>query len=502
MCKRMVVVTDGMSTGVGGPARTVAMAHVAKSQYGITIIGIGIGKGLNMNEINNIASAPLATNAINLADFNALPRAAAAISGQCSKNGTITQFQQDCSCDIMLVMDGSGSVPAAAWQTIEDFCTDMVQGWAAGMQNGTTRIGIVVFGSTATLVSGLSSDVANMTNVCANLNKPNGGTATDQALRLAGNELRTNGGNCRAIKLLTDGNSNNPKLTDAVAESLKLQDRIHIQAVGIGNGINMNELRDVCSPPQVINAINIKDFSGLAQVAHGITDKCGSAVYTVKSQCQYTNMMRCTAVSSRDRCLLPNAYYSCSKAWKCPDVLKYLCNTQFTVSSLYRTCPLVPTYCAEARTGSPCNTLMFSQCQTDANRFATTQCARLNRYVACAMSSACQDMVQAYCTGSTQGCTLTGCSYLNPVVPPRQGILIRPNVIPAAEQEAIDASLSLFLPEGQSWTASAGKMGHGAAIVGGLAVLVAVLAAALVGLVVKYRRAQMAEVEIDTNLLA
>jgi len=501
-CKRMIVVTDGQSSGAGGPARTVAAAHIAKTQYGITIIGIGIGKSLSMTEINNMASAPLATNAVNINTFADLPRVAQSITGQCSKNASLTTYQQDCQCDIMLVLDGSGSVPANAWQQIEDFCTDMVQGWATGMQNGTTRIGIVTYGTTASLVSPLTGDVAALMNTCANLVKPNGGTATDAALKIAGNELRANGGLCRAIKLLTDGNSNNPKATDLVAESLKLQDRVHIQAVGIGNGINMNELRDVCSAPQVVNAIQIKDFSGLSQVAHGITDKCGSAVYTQQSQCQYVNMMRCTNVNSRDRCALPAAYASCSQAYKCPDVLKYLCGLQFVGSPLYRTCAAVPAMCAAAAKASQCNTPLFSQCVTDANKYATAFCARLNRYIACAVSSACQDMIQAYCTGTGQQCAkLSSCTYLQPGNAPRVGgIVIRPN----PEQEAIDASLSMFLPEGQKWGESgASQVSHGAAIVGGLAVLVAVLAAALVGLVVKYRRAQMAgQVDVEEELLA
>jgi len=524
-CKRMVIVTDGQSTPLpptnpSGTQRAVAQAHIAKAQYGINIQVVG----LNLNaaalvEANNVASSPLTTNVINLQGTTntvaaqGLARVASSIVGQCSPNSTLTSFQQDCQCDIMLVLDGSGSVPASAWTATENFCTQLVTGWMGALQTGTARIGIVTYGSSPKLVSPLTNNAQDLLGWCSNMTQNFGGTDTAAALNLAGTQLTTYGGLCRGIKLLTDGNSNNPKATDAVAERLKLASRVHIMAIGIGTGINMNELRDVASAPVATNAINIGDFSGLGTVANGIVGKCTSAVYTQVTDCQYTNMMRCTVTNSRDRCALPNAYNSCANTYKCQDVLKYLCATQFQVSTLYKTCPNVPSMCTAANQNSGCNVAQFSLCQSDANKYATLQCARLNRYVACAMATACQDMTQAYCTGSVPaGCSLTACSYLKPVNPN----IVRPilQALPiirmsAAEQEAIDSSLSMFLPNGQKWNPGAHyteASSNGAAILGGLAVLVAVLAAALVGLIIKYRRSALAQeaeyAALDEQLVA
>jgi uncharacterized protein YegL len=428
----------------------------------------------------------------------------------------------------MLVLDGSGSVPASAWQQTEDFCVQLVTGWAGAMQANKSRIGIVTFGTTPKLISPLTNNVNSLVNLCSAMSQNGGGTNTADALTMAGNELMNKGGLCRGIKLLTDGNSNNPKATDAVAEKLKLQGRITIMGIGIGRGINMNELRDVASPPTATNAISLADFSGLGPLANSITGKCSSAVYNQQTQCQYTNMMKCTVTSSRDRCALPTAYNSCANTYKCQDVLKYLCATQFQKSALYRTCPTVNSMCTAANAASGCQTANFQSCQTNANKYASATCARLNRYVACAFATACQDMSQAYCQGSNQGCTLTGCSYLTPVIntpPPvltpfmspivsspiiksltpiaisnMGGGMIKPN---AHEQEAIDASLAMFLPEGTQW--NQGASSHSVAILGGLAVLIAALAGALVALVIKYRRAAAAvavDVELEEHLVA
>jgi Mg-chelatase subunit ChlD len=533
-CKRMIIVTDGASTpAVTGPAKATAQAHIAKSQYQIQVSVVGVGVPASAAaELNSLASAPLSINGITLTNFASLPNVAATMVGQCAKNATPNAFQQDCQCDIMLVFDGSGSVPATAWQQTEDFCVQLITGWAGAMQAGKSRIGIVTFGTTPKLVSGLTNDVTSLVNLCSTMSQNGGGTNTADALTMAGNELMNKGGNCRGIKLLTDGNSNNPKQTDLVAEKLKLQGRIVIMAIGIGKGINMNELRDVATAPTTVNAINIADFTGLGTVGSSITGKCGSAIYNQQTQCQYTNMMKCTLTTSKDRCALPVAYNSCAATYKCPDVLKYLCATQFMTNTMYKTCPTVPSMCTAATTASGCDTSAFQTCQNNANKYASTTCARLNRYVACAFATACQDMSQAYCQGSDQGCTLTGCTYLTPIIASPPPVLsprvmiapplvsqimpvaspfvainsgvVNPMVKSAAEQAAIDESLSMFLPAGTKWNASARSSGSSVASLGGLAVLIAALAGALVALVIKYRRsaASADEEELEEHLVA
>lgn len=53
----VVVVTDGQSNGPGGPPATIAAASEAHSQ-GIIGYGVGVGSGINLEELNAIASGP------------------------------------------------------------------------------------------------------------------------------------------------------------------------------------------------------------------------------------------------------------------------------------------------------------------------------------------------------------------------------------------------------------------------------------------------------------
>jgi len=271
---------------------------------------------------------------------------------------------------------------------------------------------------------------------------------------------------------LTDGRSNNPKSTDAIAERLKRSYGIVIQAVGIGRNINMNELRDVASAPVVNNAIRIDDYNGLASVARLITQKCSNPVFNPGSKCDFNEMVKCT-LGRRTPCDLVTAYQQCAAKYACPDMLKIWCDTRFLIPGPYRACASTTTVCNAANAGSKCNVASYNACYAQIAQLGRNYdyCTRQNRMILCASGAACPDMVTYNCQTTTQNCQLTACVNL-----PRM-----------SETQANEMD-QIFSPLFERQLGSSPSV-----IVIALCSMVAVLAAALVVLVVKIRRTSGAQ---------
>ena len=158
--------------------------------------------------------------------------------------------------DVGFILDSSGSLR-------KDYGKEkqILKAVAAtfGISSNKSRAGVVTFSYFSELSIKLSdhSDISSFNKAVDNIPLMGSTTRIDKALRLARKELfsSVNGGRAGVAKLLillTDGS----QTQDAGAEDPKdiadelRADGINILVVGIGNGINQNELTQIAGYPQ------------------------------------------------------------------------------------------------------------------------------------------------------------------------------------------------------------------------------------------------------------
>lgn len=184
--------------------------------------------------------------------------------------------------DLVFAIDESGSIESENFALVRQFVSDFVEGFSYG-DNG-IRVGVVTFASDASNRFFLNTYATRNEVVAAILALPytEGGTHTDEALRAAQTEQFTavNGDRPDApniLIVLTDGLSNGD--SDAVVQAEQTRAAgIRIYAIGVGDGVNEDELRLMSSEPQQlgVNYFLSSDFAELSELSGGCTVNAGS----------------------------------------------------------------------------------------------------------------------------------------------------------------------------------------------------------------------------------
>ena len=163
--------------------------------------------------------------------------------------------------DLIFVMDASGSVGPANFNTMQNFVVNVTSNFE--IRANSTRVGVILYSSSAYIIIPLGSinNFQQLSSAINNITYIGGGTSTDLALDLvptAFANARINEGIPRVVMLLTDGYSNSPTLTAQAAVRVH-DDNIQVYSVGIGIGINEAELLTIASDPSFV--YRISDFS-------------------------------------------------------------------------------------------------------------------------------------------------------------------------------------------------------------------------------------------------
>lgn len=177
--------------------------------------------------------------------------------------------------DIMLVLDGSGSISSRDFQRIRDFASQIVNDLNVGTT--TTHIGIVQFASTAQLEHSLSDDPTQVLSAIQNLQQLGTGTQIGAGITVAQSEIE-GGGRADAIPLiilLTDGiSSDDPVPLAKAAQGAG----IRIIAIGVG-GYDINQLQAIASEPKDQAVFELTSFDTLANLNEPIaTVACNASV--------------------------------------------------------------------------------------------------------------------------------------------------------------------------------------------------------------------------------
>ncbi|XP_076470008.1 uncharacterized protein LOC143300296 [Babylonia areolata] len=155
--------------------------------------------------------------------------------------------------DVVFVIDSSDAVSATDYQKELDFVRQTVSRW--DVQPNGVQVGLVSFGSSARGVFNLNTHPSGQAVVTALGSAPSvGGKANlQEALRYATDTMFTpqsgvRGDSSKIVVMVTNGQSPNKDLTIVQGETTKAAD-IQIYTVGVGQGINTQELSGTASSP-------------------------------------------------------------------------------------------------------------------------------------------------------------------------------------------------------------------------------------------------------------
>ena len=151
----------------------------------------------------------------------------------------------------MFAVDASGSIGSSNFRKVLNFVADVTTHYDINKISG-TQVGIVRFASSASRIISLPQYQSNadLKNAILRIRYTGGGTATHSAIQAARNEFKANGRSSahKVLVIVTDGKSNSFSSTTSQAK-LARDEGMKIFAIGIGSGINLNELREVASDP-------------------------------------------------------------------------------------------------------------------------------------------------------------------------------------------------------------------------------------------------------------
>ncbi|XP_055900433.1 uncharacterized protein LOC106070079 [Biomphalaria glabrata] len=208
-------------------------------------------------------------------------------TGECLES---LPFQCEKSADIVFVMDSSGSIGTNNFQRQLTFAANV----AAFMRLSSKeiRFGLVEFDLDAVKVFDLNAydSDADLRQAIMNVTYLGQGTRTDKALQLLTSEQMFSeaaGGRDDApdiIITITDGRSNEPKLTKEAALKLKASD-VTMFAVGIADSVDLSELETLSTRPELV--LLADNFTTLDEILSPLLNKTCTVIQELQVNYQY-----------------------------------------------------------------------------------------------------------------------------------------------------------------------------------------------------------------------
>jgi hypothetical protein len=191
---------------------------------------------------------------------------------------TASAQDDECIIDLMLVFDGSGSIPPDDFVVMKIFIQQLVNAFEIGPD--ASRIGMLQFSDTAELYITLSDDADLINAAIDNMTQFGNYTNLARAISLASDQfVQPRGDVPRAMILLTDGLHNLEG--DPIREAQTARDAgIEIFGVAVG-AFDTSELMAIAGAEE--NLIQVGSFAGLSSIADNLlSSACGVTVETVE----------------------------------------------------------------------------------------------------------------------------------------------------------------------------------------------------------------------------
>ncbi|XP_062581120.1 collagen alpha-4(VI) chain-like [Saccostrea cucullata] len=269
--KIAIVLTDGMSYS---SSRTIAKANELK-KMGVKVISVGIGKDVSQTELNGIATD--LQHVFTVGDFDALKSIQYEIKTAACAIPNPPVIDPECGSglsDIVFLLDSSGSERKINFNKMLSFVQNFTQQFDIGPKN--VQVGVATF-STSTherIKLNQYSDKTALLAAISGIYYDAGATYTDEALEFARTQafLPSHGGRpnaSRIVVVMTDGQSINHAKTLQEATSLKSQPNMKVISIGIGSGVNQQELNSIASDSQ--HVFSVANFDVLNKLNSELT---------------------------------------------------------------------------------------------------------------------------------------------------------------------------------------------------------------------------------------
>lgn len=200
----------------------------------------------------------------------------------------------DKPADIYFVMDASSSIGRQNYKKQKSFLVNLVRQFDIGADK--TRVGVISFSNSYRLAVPLGSadDITSLTKAIHNIPYSRGGTDTASALKFIRNQgfssNSARGGAAHIAIILTDGYSRDPASTKQEAKALH-DAGINTFVIGIGNGIDMDELRSIASDPDDQHLFQVDDFNALDSIKDLLVSRACEAPVNSIVVCQTAGPM-------------------------------------------------------------------------------------------------------------------------------------------------------------------------------------------------------------------
>jgi len=168
------------------------------------------------------------------------------------------------------VLDGSASISYSSWDQVKQFCLSVLT--TVNVTVDGSHIGIVQFSDYARVEDYLDGSAYSVQSDIQNLRKMDMNTAIAQGIDMAQSVFDQGGRKSvpHTMILMTDGQNNEPGSPLASANAAKAKGT-EVFVIGVGSGIDPQELRPLASDPVATHYYTASSFSQLEDVLRNMT---------------------------------------------------------------------------------------------------------------------------------------------------------------------------------------------------------------------------------------
>ncbi|KAK3084398.1 hypothetical protein FSP39_012906 [Pinctada imbricata] len=258
--KIAVVITDGGSTDPFSLEQIVKKIH---SDGSIQIFAIGVGKSINIKELEMIASNAVSDHLFMVNDVDGLAMLDSMVSAK------ICPICVQDPADVIFIIDKSSSLMTEInLQKELSFVMSVIETLDIGIGSRQTRVGVISFSTDAMLEVGLGkySSKSELERDLLYVEFSRGDTYTHKAIDIMLDEFANARRNVKRIGVvITDGGSTDPySLKDRLVK-VRSQ-RITMFAIGVGDAVNPEELSDIGSDPDETYVSHVDNLDALGKL--------------------------------------------------------------------------------------------------------------------------------------------------------------------------------------------------------------------------------------------
>lgn len=184
--------------------------------------------------------------------------------------------------DIVIVLDGSGSITKPNFDLIKSFVVDIVGSFDIGKASSQAQVAVIKYSTEVRREFDLNTytNKSQVINAVKKIVYEGGGTNTHLALDEMTNRAFTTTHGARPVSqghprvgiVVTDGKSNDPPKT--IAAALRAHNAaLTVFAVGVGSSIDITELQVIASDPTCTHLMLLSNFTEFDSLKYAIEKK-------------------------------------------------------------------------------------------------------------------------------------------------------------------------------------------------------------------------------------